>query len=142
MSGCKRKINNHEIPRTLEQTRTTSPSGRLDAVLIRHDAGGAPGGWEWTAYVVPHRQAVLSSYQPVFYAASLTNARLVWEQDHLLEIQYDKADIHQFRNLWALDEITKVGSSGDGDWLVEVRLAPSSPDFSLLSPSGEFKKSP
>jgi hypothetical protein len=138
--GCGRKTTPTELSGKLEQARVTSPSGQLDAVLIREDAGGATGGWEWNVYIVPRGNPVLASYHQVLYAGTLTDPKLVWSQEHLLQIHYDVADIHEFRNLWALDEVRKVGPAGEGDYLVEIRLSPSSPDFSLLTPMGSFKQ--
>ena len=138
--GCSKKTTSNELARELEQVRVTSPNGQLDAVLVREDAGGAAGGWEWNAYIVPKGNSVLASYHRVLYAGTLTNPKLIWSQEHLLQIHYDVADIHEFRNLWALDEVRKVGPTGEGDYLVEIRLAPSSPDFSLLTPTGSFKQ--
>jgi hypothetical protein len=63
---------------------------------------------------------------------------LVWKRDHLLEIHYDIADIHRFRNVWALYEIEYVGSSGERDYEVELRLVPAS-DFSALTSDGDFR---
>ena len=122
-----------------EEIRVASPDGRLDAVMIREMYGGAVGGIEWRVYIVPRGLAVPSKYQnPVFGASDLTAEKLVWLQPHLLEIGYDRAAIEGFRNLWALDEVDNVGSSGEGDYFVEIRLAPSS-EYSRLTPSGGFR---
>jgi hypothetical protein len=51
----------------------------------------------------------------------------------------DVAHIEEFRNLWALHEIRAVESVGEREYLVEIRLVPSSEDFSLLTPDGRFK---
>jgi hypothetical protein len=109
-------------------------------VLIREDGGGAPGGWEWSAYIVASGKAIdrHKSHQ-FFHAGTLTGESLIWRQDHLLEIHFNVAAIEQFRNLWGLDEIKNVGSAGENDYLVEIRLVPSSADFSLLTPAGGFR---
>ncbi len=120
--------------------RVTSPDGKLDAVMVREMYGGAVGGTEWYVYIVPKSVSGPSDRQdPVFDASDLTAERLVWQQPHLLEIGYDRAAIEKFRNLWALDEVESVGSSGEGDYFVEIRLAPSSADYSLLTPAGRFR---
>jgi hypothetical protein len=124
-----------------EQARVTSPNAQLDAVLLRDDGGGAAGGWEWYVYIVAKGNRIdQSKAQAIFNAGTLTGEKLVWTQQHLLEICYEIADINQFRNLWSLSEIQNVGSSGQNDYLVEIRLGPASQGFSLLTANGEFKK--
>jgi hypothetical protein len=121
-----------------EESRVTSPDGTLDAVMIYESYGGAVGGIDWYAYIVRKGKTVSSGQKPVFGSDDLTGEKMVWKQPHLLEIRYDKADIEQFRNLWGLHEVEDVGPSGERDYGVEIRLAPSS-DFSLLTPSGDFR---
>jgi len=123
-----------------EEARVTSPNGQLDAVLIRDDGGGAAGGWEWYVYIVAKGSGVdESKAHPVFNAGTLTGEKLVWGQEHLLEIQYDIAYINQFKNIWGSSEIHDAGSLGEREYLVEIRLAPSHSDFSLLTPGGTFR---
>jgi hypothetical protein len=124
-----------------EEARVTSPNGQLDAVIIREDGGGAAGGWEWYVYIVGKGSRVdEGKLHPVFNAGTLTGEKLVWHQDHLLEIYYDVADINQFRNLWGSYEIDGKGASEPRSYTkVEIRLVPSQPDFSLLGPYGEFR---
>jgi len=69
----------------------------------------------------------------------LTDEKLVWTQEHLLEIRYDIAEINQFTNIWGSSEIQN-GREGRNEYLVEIRLAPSPRDFSLLTPNGEFRR--
>lgn len=127
------------ISKEAEELRITSPNGQLDAVLVRQDAGGAGGGWDYYVYIVAKGKRVITNAHSVLYAGTLRGEKLVWADPHLLNIQYDIANIHEFRNLWGLSEIQAVGGAGEGDYLVEIRLAPTSKDFSLLSSSGEFK---
>jgi hypothetical protein len=47
--------------------------------------------------------------------------------------------IHHFRNEWGLHEVEKVGSTGEGDYVVEIRLVPASAT-SLLTPTGDLRK--
>ena len=139
LAGCRETLTG-EIPRDLEEARVTSPNGRLDAVLVREDGGGAAGGWEWYVYVVAKGSAVDErNSHSIFNAGTLRGEKIVWNQQHLLEIRYDIAGINQFRNLWGSDEIHNVGSTGEREYLVEIRLVPSSQDFSLLTPDGGFR---
>ena len=124
-----------------EEMRVTSPNGKLDAVMIRESYGGAAGGFEWYVFIVPKGESAPGDdSHALFQAGELSGERLVWSQPHLLEIHYDLAEIEQFRNLWGLYEVQDVGRTGARDYDVEIRLAPSSPDFSLLTASGSFRQ--
>ena len=108
--------------------------------MIRESYGGALGGFEWNVFIVPKgKKAPTDKRRAVFQAPILTAEKLVWNQAHLLEIHYDIAHIERFRNLWGLWEVRDVGSRGEHDYEVEIRLVPSSPDFSMLTPDGRFR---
>jgi hypothetical protein len=129
-----------EISKELEEERITSPSGTLDAVLIRDDGGGAAGGWEWYVYIVAKGSPVdVKHSHPVFNAGTLTGEQLRWAEEHLLEIHYDIADINQFKNLWGSAEIQNAANEGKDEYLIEIQLSPSSKDSSLLTPNGRFR---
>jgi len=124
----------------VEEARVTSPDGRFDAVMTREPIGGALGGIYWNVFIVPKdARAPKGDNNTILNASVLRGEKLIWKQNRLLEIQYDIANIEQFRNLWGSNEV-RGGGWRKGDYAVEVRLAPSSPDFSLLSPNGEFKR--
>ena len=125
----------------VEQSRVTSPNGQLDAVLIQDSYGGAVGGGiESDVYVVRKGASIgTDKAHTVLQAEPFTGGRLVWKQDHLLEIHYDIARIEQFRNVWGLWEVEDVGSTGQRDFEVEIRLEPSSGDFSILTPDGSYR---
>src|SRR4029077_534821 len=127
-------------PRFSEETRVTSPNGVLDAVMILENGSGPLGGLAWHAYIVAKGSAVdVHKSHEIFRASTLSGEKLLWSQPHLLEIHYDMANIEEFRNLWGLYEIRDVGSAGERDYLVEIRLVPSSQGFSLLTPDGGFR---
>ena len=122
-----------------EEMRVTSPDGLLDAVMVREMWGGAVGGIEWRVFIVRKGDSVPNNWRSiVFRSDKLKGEKLVWRQSHLLEIHYDIADINDFHNLWASDQVENVGSTGEHDYLVEIRLAPYSPDFSYLTANGDF----
>lgn len=124
-----------------ELMRAASPDGRFDGVLVADYWGGAMGGIDWFVYIVKRgRPAPADPNNAVFFAESMRGERIRWKQAHLLEIGYDRAQIARFRNLWALNEIENVGAYGQNDYYVELRLAPTSPDFSLLQANGAFMK--
>jgi hypothetical protein len=124
-----------------EKSRITSPDGQLDAVLVVDAYGPAAGGGvDSDVYITTKGTPLrMKSAHTVFRADPLRGGSLAWKTNHLLEIHYDIAGIHEFRNLWGLNEVQNVGSTGERDFLVEIRLAPSSPDFSLLTPNGDFR---
>ena len=70
---------------------------------------------------------------------TLTGAELTWSYAHLLDIHYTTADINQITNLWASSELRKPGGEVGNNYLIEIRLAPTSSDYSLLNPDGTFK---
>jgi hypothetical protein len=143
VSGCSEsdRVHKSELPSGSEQARVTSPNGQFDAVLVRDDGGGAAGGWEWYVYIVPKGNEVDDGKaHAVFNAGTLTGGKLVWGQPHLLEIQYDIAEINQFTNIWGSSQaIHSDSSSVQQEYLVEIRLSPSHPVFSLLTPDGQFR---
>jgi hypothetical protein len=142
VSGCKDRSVPYEdaFSKSSELTRVTSPNGKLDAVLITYIYGPpAGGGVDFNVYIVPKGVPVhMKAGREVFSADPMTNEQLVWKRDHLLEIHYDIADIHLFRNLWGLHEIGDTGTRGERDYEVEIRLMPAS-DSSALTRDGSFR---
>jgi hypothetical protein len=114
-----------------EAERVTSPDGKLDAVLVEDNAGGALGGIFWYVYVVPKGKAApRDATRRLFLADELTKGVIVWSKPHLIEIHYDKASIIQFRNVSTASE--------NGHEYVELRLVPSS-EYSLMTPEGGWR---
>jgi|HubBroStandDraft_6_1064221.scaffolds.fasta_scaffold329918_1 hypothetical protein len=124
----------------VEEARVTSPDDRFDAVITREESpGGAMGNLYWNVFIVPKGAAVPKDEKhTLFTADSLRGEKLVWTRKHLLDIHYDFAEIDGFRNNWGENEVKDRGWR-EGDYLVEVRLVPSSLDFSLLTPNGDIK---
>jgi hypothetical protein len=81
----------------------------------------------------------MDTTRKILQANPFTGAKLFWKQDHLLQIQFDLAHIEQFRNLWGLWEIENVGSMGERNFEVEIRLEPLAADFSMLTPDGAYR---
>jgi hypothetical protein len=140
--GCKGRRVPYEgaFSASSELMRVTSPNGRLDAVLVSYIYGPAAGsGADSNVYIVPKGAPVhIKAGREVFSADPMTGGQLVWKREHLLEIHYDIAEIHGFRNLWGLHEVENVGNSGERDYEVEIRLMPTS-DSSALTPEGSFR---
>jgi hypothetical protein len=126
--------------RWAEEARVASPDGRFDAIMaIETVPGVLGGGVYWNVFIVPKGDACPNDEKKsLFYASSLRGEKLVWKQNHLLEVHYDFAEIGTFHNVWGTDELKGRGWR-PGDYLVEVRLAPTSPDFSFLTPDGGVK---
>jgi hypothetical protein len=123
----------------VEEARVTCPDGRFDAVMTREPIGGVLGGVYWNVFIVPKdAPAPKDDNNAILHAAVLRGEKLIWKENHLLEIHYDIAHIEQFRNLWGSNEVQGHGWR-KGDYLAEVRLVPSSPDFSFVTPDGDFK---
>jgi hypothetical protein len=98
----------------------------------------AGGGVDSNVYIVQKGAPVnMKDDREVFSADPMTGGELIWRREHLLEIHYDVANIHKFRNVWELDEVENVGSA-EGDFGVEIRLMPLS-DSSALTPNGAFR---
>lgn len=112
-------------------------------MLLQNLYGGAVGGGvESDLYIVRSGDPVrMGTARKILQADPFTGEKLVWKQDHLLQIYYDVAHIEQFRNLWGLWEVENVGSAGERDYEVEIRLEPLSGDFSILTPDGSFRHS-
>ena len=123
----------------VEETRVTSPDGRFDAVITREASpGGVLGSLYWNVFIVPKGAAAPKDDKHTLFTADvLRGEKLVWTQKHLLDIHYDFAEIDEFRNNWGENEVHDRGWR-KGDYLVEVRLMPSS-EFSLLTPDGDIK---
>jgi hypothetical protein len=114
-----------------EAARVTSPDGKLDAVLVEDNSGGALGGIFWYVYIVHKGNAIpKDSTTRLFFADELTKGAIVWSKPHLVEIHYDKASIMQFRNISTISE--------NGIEYVELRLIPSS-EYSLMTPDGAWR---
>jgi len=131
--------NKGAVPNSSELKRVTSPNGQLDAVLLVYMYGPAAGGGvDSNVYIVRKGAPVnMKDGREVFSADPMTGGELTWKRDHLLEIHYDVANIHKFRNVWELDEVENVASA-EGDFGVEIRLMPLS-DSSALTPNGAFR---
>ena len=136
--GC--QSTHHPDSKVVEQSRVTSPNGQLDAVFLQDFYGGAVGGGvDSEVYIVRKGAPVkLDTAHTILQADPFTKTKLVWKQDHLLQIYYDVAHIERFRNLWGLHEVENVGSTGERDFDVEIRLEPLS-EFSILAPDGSFR---
>ena len=141
LAACDRESAPRPGSAVTELSRVTSPNGQLDAVLTQDLYGGAVGGGvDSEVYIVRKGAPVkLDTAYTILQADPFTQGKLVWKQDHLLQIYYDVAHIERFRNLRGLHELENVGSTGERDFNVEIRLEPLA-DFAILAPDGSFRK--
>ncbi|MFY9731759.1 MAG: hypothetical protein WB723_08895 [Candidatus Acidiferrales bacterium] len=111
--------------------------------MTREAYGGALGGFEWSVNIVPKgKPAPPEKEISLFQAGTLDGEKLVWKEPHRLDILFDRAEIESFRNIWGSYE-SKDGSGNETKgYYVEIRLVPASPDFSLLTPDGDFRSHP
>lgn len=125
----------HSSSRNLQEiARTTSPDGAVDAVLLI-DACGAMCADNYLVVVVPKgNHAPVEAEDYLFSADDVADAKIHWQQSHLLEISYRRALIYQFRNVSY--PFAEPGNTRSWKYQVEVRLAPESPDFSYLQSEG------
>lgn len=141
LSACHNRTspNQNDAANWSEKMRVTSPNGQFDAVLMVHVYGPpAGGGVDSNVYIIRKGAPVNTKEgREVFSADPMTGEQLVWKRDHVLEIHYDIAQIHRFRNLWGLYEVRNVGSA-KYDYEIEIRLMPAS-DSSVLMPDGSFR---
>jgi hypothetical protein len=111
-----------------ETKRIKSPDQQVEAVVLIGDAGATTATTTFVL-LVPSGRHVETNKAPVsdvvFTADHLENFNLIWKQSGLLEIQYDRARIFRFTNLWS------IWKGRPSSYAVEIRLAPTSPDFSV-----------
>jgi hypothetical protein len=84
-------------------------------------------------------QPAVSATEAVFLATSGRQVELSWRQAHLLEIHYLRAQILEFTNLWSTALIRTRWLSTEEPYWIEIRLVPSSSDFSILNAGGGFQ---
>lgn len=105
-----------------EAYRITSPDGKVDVVGMHFDAGATTGRIEMV-YIVPANHVLskidvkLDRCVPVFMAEHIEGKNIHWLRDNLLEIQYETAQILNFRNsIRPLPE--------DANYVVRIRETP------------------
>ena len=122
-----------------EIARVTSPDGAVDAVTDEIECG-APCSSIYEVSIVP-RAAPQRENAQIFTGEGMLNAKVSWVQPHLLNISYDKAFVDSYRSVTY--PLGPQPSNGHV-YAVEIRLSPSSPDFSYLTSvenHGDVKRS-
>lgn len=117
--------------RRTQVERLTSPDGTVDAIVEQIDCG-APCSSAYAVSIVPKGSSgPRDAAQRVVLADNTVNFQARWKEDHLLEIAYDKAFIHNFQNVTY--PLGRPGKPGSWQYAVEVHLSPSSNRFSYLT---------
>lgn len=86
-----------------EIDRIPSPDGKVDAVLMKYDAGATTSSII-RIYIVPPGTVITAGskltekYVPIFTAQHVENRKVNWLKNNLLAIEYDKAEILAYRN--------------------------------------------
>jgi len=122
-----------------EIARATSPDGTVDAVMEGIECG-APCSSGYSVSVVPKGgPPPKDTVQQVFVADDVVNAQIRWNEPHLLDISYDKAFIHSFRNVTY--PLGRPGNVESWRYAVEIHLSPSSARFSYLPDGNQARAS-
>ena len=98
-----------------EVSRTTSPDGRVDAVMAERNCGAA-SSFAYRVFLAPRGQKITG--EPLFVADHVSNLNIRWENPHQLVITYSQANIHGFVNYWSISE----GTGNDPYAFHEVRI--------------------
>jgi hypothetical protein len=126
----------------VELMRVISPDGLFESVLVRDEWGGGMGGFMWFVFILPKGEKLPGTYEKAIFAADrLTRPAIVWKQPHLVKISYDKAEIERFQNVWAWWD-HRQSNAQRKNYFVEIRLAPYASDYSILTPTGDFRSDP
>jgi len=102
-----------------EVARQSSLDGVVDAVMFRAGGGGATSGFSYSLFVVKKGSGIDKSNDVLLQADHLTNMRLAWKSDRILEISYDEARIFKFKNFWQSKDVQNF------QYVVELKLAPN-----------------
>ncbi len=97
-----------------EMARISSPDFRVDAILIRANAG-ATTSFVFEVYIVQSGD-VLTEEHLLFRGDKMEGLKLRWVQSKLLTIQYEQGQIFHFSNFWSSKDVQNF------KYQVEIRL--------------------
>ena len=106
-----------------ELERIPSPDNMVEAVLVSSDAG-ATTSIGYHLFVVPTGQNIESGYENLI-ADHVSEFKIFWCKNRLLEIHYKNARIFKFSNFWQTKNLE------NWSYVVELKLVPQEQDFSL-----------
>ncbi len=97
-----------------EMARLSSPDFRVDAILIRANAG-ATTSFVFEVYIVQTGD-VPTEDDLLFRGDKMEGLKLRWVQSKLLTIQYEQGQIFHFSNFWSSQDVQNF------KYRVEIRL--------------------
>jgi hypothetical protein len=100
-----------------EIARYLSPDSLVEAVLVTADVD-ATTRMQYEVYLVPAGGPVPKNDFVVFAAERIRGLDVRWREPKFLEIAFEEATIHRFRNAWRTREVQGFG------YVVEARLVP------------------
>lgn len=117
MVGCSPETTLSGRWESREISRSISPDGKYEAVIVSEN-GGATTSLVMNVYLTKRGGVVQAErdYNRVFTSDHTRTLSIKWREINVLEVHFEEARIHHFRNFWNL---------------VEIRLLPSKPDYSL-----------
>ncbi len=109
-----------------EVMRIKSPDSKVEAVHVRGNCGATTPFTE-NVFIVPlgDKTPEPKADYAMFLADHTDGLKIVWRELKILEIHYNQARIFKFTNFWHSKKVD------DFSYVVEIRLVPLKPDFSL-----------
>jgi hypothetical protein len=107
-----------------EIMRVPSPDAKVDAVVVKVEGGLSTTRDPYNLYLVPPGAKVDETVASL-NALDMEGLKVFWQEPKFLFIEYRQGLIEQFSNSWSSKNVE------NGRYVVELRLAPFSPSFSL-----------
>jgi hypothetical protein len=86
-----------------EEQRFLSPDGRVEAILIKQDAG-ATTSYTYKLYIVPSGDNFKKGHE-VFIADKMIGLSISWDRAKSLDIKFKDGRIFHFKNFWSSKEV-------------------------------------
>ncbi len=116
LAGCKKT-------EMAEVVRLVSPDEKVEAVLLVANPHATEPFYHYI-YITPSG-AKIKEDKYLFKVDHAGNLRAEWRENKVLEIFFDEARIYHFRNYWQSKDVNNYR------YVVELRLVPGNPNFSL-----------
>jgi len=103
-----------------EIQRVKSPDGKVEAVNVQSNCG-ATTAYSEQVYIVPMGGKFPTEGKFAQFIADHTDGlEIVWREQKVLEVRYNKARIFKFSNFWESKDVENF------EYVVEIRLNPLS----------------
>jgi hypothetical protein len=100
------------------ESRVPSPDGKVDALLVRHDIGGATVPTINAVFIVPSGNMPIEKTE-IMRGDKFAGLTVKWSQERLLHISYDSGRVFSFRSFWQNKEVNNF------EYIVEIQLSRS-----------------